>query len=55
MEQQSSISEWINIIGNFGFPITITLYLFFRFEKKIYKLEMAINELVNVIKKREEK
>lgn len=41
---------WITVIGNFGFPIAITIYLFIRFEKKIEKLEVVIIELSNVIK-----
>lgn len=43
-------SEWIMIIGNFGFPIAITIYLFIRFEKKIENLEVSINRLSEVIK-----
>lgn len=43
-------SEWIMIIGNFGFPIAITIYLFIRFEKKIENLELSINHLSEVIK-----
>ena len=44
------ISQWINIMGNFGFPIAITIYLFVRFEKKIDKLEVAITELGEIIR-----
>ncbi|WP_074432819.1 YvrJ family protein [Neobacillus jeddahensis] len=44
------MSQWITILGNFGFPIAITIYLFGRFEKKIDKLEMAITELGEIIK-----
>ncbi|MFK5709618.1 MULTISPECIES: YvrJ family protein [Lysinibacillus] len=43
-------SEWLTIIGNFGFPIAITIYLFIRFEKKIENLELSINQLSEVIK-----
>lgn len=50
MNPLSDLSDWISIIANFGFPIAITIYLFMRFEKKIDKLETAINELTNVIK-----
>ncbi|MFY0521060.1 YvrJ family protein [Lysinibacillus sp. UGB7] len=42
--------EWIMLIGNFGFPIAITVYLFIRFEKKIENLEISINHLSEVIK-----
>ena len=33
----SEPTDWIMIIGNFGFPIAITVYLFIRFEKKIIR------------------
>ncbi|MGX9134124.1 YvrJ family protein [Rummeliibacillus sp. JY-2-4R] len=36
---------WISILGNFGFPIAITFYLFLRFEKKFEKLEETIMNL----------
>lgn len=44
------LPQWISILGNFGFPIAITIYLFVRFEKKIDKLELAITELGEIIK-----
>ncbi|WP_035512872.1 YvrJ family protein [Halalkalibacillus halophilus] len=34
-----------DIIGNFGFPIAITIYLLVRFEKKIAELTSAIATL----------
>lgn len=43
-------SDVITIIGNFGFPIAITIYLFIRFERKIENLESSIIKLSNVIK-----
>lgn len=42
--------QWILILGNFGFPIAITIYLFLRFEKKIEKLEQVIIQLSDVIR-----
>lgn len=36
---------WVSLLGNFGFPIAITIYLFLRFEKKFEKLEDVILEL----------
>ncbi|MCM3006829.1 YvrJ family protein [Priestia koreensis] len=45
----TEMPEWIVMIGNFGFPIAITIYLFIRFEKKIEKLEVAITDLRQVI------
>jgi hypothetical protein len=44
------IPTWISIIGNFGFPIAITVYLFARFERKLDGLEKVILELSTVIK-----
>ncbi len=45
-----SIPIWISLIGNFGFPIAITVYLFVRFERKLSDLEKVILELSNGIK-----
>ncbi|MFJ8458939.1 MULTISPECIES: YvrJ family protein [Lysinibacillus] len=45
-----SVPIWISLVGNFGFPIAITVYLFIRFERKIDKLETVIMELSEVIK-----
>ncbi|MCM3740617.1 YvrJ family protein [Oceanobacillus luteolus] len=41
---------WVAIIGNFGFPIAITMYLFIRFEKKLGDLERVITNLSETIK-----
>ncbi|MEK5329948.1 MULTISPECIES: YvrJ family protein [unclassified Lysinibacillus] len=43
-------TDWIMIIGNFGFPIAITVYLFIRFEKKLENLELSIHKLSERIK-----
>lgn len=45
-----TVPLWVSLIGNFGFPISITVYLFIRFEKKIDALEIVIIELSTVIK-----
>lgn len=45
-----SIPVWISLIGNFGFPIAITIYLFIRFERKLDKLEAVITHLADGIK-----
>lgn len=42
--------EWILILGNFGFPIAITIYLFMRFEKKLEMLENVIIQLSETIR-----
>ncbi|OKP96767.1 YvrJ family protein [Paenibacillus sp. P46E] len=44
------ISVWVQIIGNFGFPVGVTLYLLIRFEKKIDVLSDTINKLIDVIR-----
>lgn len=41
---------WVAIIGNFGFPIAITIYLFIRFERKLGVLEKVITNLSETIK-----
>ncbi|MEB2280562.1 YvrJ family protein [Lysinibacillus xylanilyticus] len=45
-----NVPMWISLIGNFGFPIALTVYLFVRFEKKLDKLEATIMELSEAIK-----
>jgi hypothetical protein len=50
MDPGNELSVWFNVIGNFGFPIVITLYLLLRFEKKIENLEGAIQNLNEIIK-----
>lgn len=42
-----NIQMWINLIGNSGFPIAITIYLFVRFEKKMENLETVIIRRLN--------
>jgi Trk-type K+ transport system membrane component len=42
---------WVAIIGNFGFPIAITIYLFIRFERKLGELEKVITNLSESINK----
>ncbi|KIP19944.1 YvrJ protein family protein [Anoxybacillus ayderensis] len=37
--------EWVQVIGNFGFPVAITIYLLIRFEGKIDKLRESIDVL----------
>ena len=45
---------FVQLIGNFGFPIVITIYLLHRFERRLEALESAIDELsknISTIKK----
>lgn len=44
--------SWVVILGNFGFPIALAIYLLFRFEKKIEKLTEVIDQLKNTIKEK---
>lgn len=47
----NEIPMWTTILGNFGFPISITIYLFLRFERKLENLENVILQLAEVINK----
>jgi hypothetical protein len=42
-------TSFMQIIGNLGFPIAITIYLLHRFERKIEALEIAIENLAKVV------
>ena len=37
------MENFLTNIGNFGFPIAVAVYLLFRFENKIEKLETSIS------------
>ncbi len=43
------------LIGNFGFPIVVTIYLLYRFENKIESLESALRDLAEVVSSDKEK
>ncbi|MCM3174585.1 YvrJ family protein [Paenibacillus sp. MER 99-2] len=47
--------DFATLIANLGFPISITLYLLIRFEKKLSDLSEAINGLKNELQKNEKK
>lgn len=47
----SDPSFWIALLKDVSFPIFITVYLLFRFEKKISKLTKKIEELKDIVKK----
>lgn len=42
---------WVSILGNFGFPITIAVYLLIRFEKKIERLTGLIQDMQKGVRK----
>ena len=45
-----NIENIITSISNVGFPVVLSIFLLLRFEKKIYELTKAINELVVKLK-----
>jgi hypothetical protein len=42
-------NELLNMIGNMGFPIAVSVYLLVRLESKLEVLTSSINNLSNVI------
>lgn len=42
-------TDVFQLVGNFGFPIVITIYLLHRFEKKIENLEHVIQDLAKAV------
>lgn len=47
------IPQIVGILGNFGFPVLIAIYLLIRFEKRIEGLTEAINQLQQFMKTKE--
>ncbi|WP_078598485.1 YvrJ family protein [Evansella clarkii] len=45
-----TIPEWVKLLGNYGFPTVVALYLLVRFEKRIDRLTKAIHELILLYK-----
>lgn len=43
------MQDFFNIIGNFGFPVTVAGYLLFRFESKLEALTIINTQLNNEI------
>ncbi len=44
-------NDLLNMIGNLGFPIAVSVYLLVRLEGKLEVLTQSINNLSNVINK----
>ncbi|MDF2676116.1 MAG: hypothetical protein K0Q97_408 [Bacillota bacterium] len=44
------MNEFIQLIGNLGFPIAVTAYLLVRIETKLSQLTSSIHELTTAIK-----
>ena len=42
--------DWVNMIGQVGFPILVTLYLLHRMEKKLDQLSQSIQDLAMSLK-----
>lgn len=43
--------SFIQILGNFGFPIAIATYLLLRFEKRLESLKTSIDNLAQTFSK----
>lgn len=43
------LGDLVNLIGNVGFPIAVSIYLLVRIEGKMEVLTQSINNLSNVI------
>ncbi|MCA1065537.1 YvrJ family protein [Rossellomorea sp. AcN35-11] len=46
-------SVFVQLLGNFGFPIAVTLFLLVKLEKKLEQLELAIHALSKAYSKNE--
>ncbi|GGD23631.1 YvrJ family protein [Pontibacillus salipaludis] len=46
---------FIQLLGNFGFPIAVTMFLLVKFDKKLDKLEEAVYSLPQSADKLKEK
>ena len=44
------MTDFFQIISNFGFPVAVASYLLFRFEKKLEVLEKTNDDLVLQVK-----
>lgn len=49
------MNDFVNILGNFGFPIFLVVYLLGRFENLFKDMTNSINQLENTIIKHFEK
>lgn len=48
------MEELLSQIGNFGFPIILSMYLLIRIEEKIESLSTSIAHLSNVLEKQQD-
>ncbi|EKE31242.1 hypothetical protein MJ3_09738 [Salimicrobium jeotgali] len=47
-----NIPDWAVLLGNYGFPTLVAIYLLTRFEKRLDSLTTAIRILENVLEKK---
>ncbi|WP_243292816.1 YvrJ family protein [Bacillus sp. FJAT-47783] len=45
-----TVTEWLQVVNNVGFPMMMTFYLLFRFEKRIESLEDVMKQLEDRMK-----
>lgn len=50
MDEINNLQQIGNIIESIGFPVLVSIYLLYKFETRIKKLENSIEELNNGIK-----
>ncbi len=43
------VKDFVNLVANVGFPVTISAYLLIRLEKQIVSLSASINRLNTII------
>jgi hypothetical protein len=43
------VNELVNLFGNVGFPVAISVYILIRLEKNIANLTLSINKLNTII------
>lgn len=48
------MSEFFQIVSNLGFPIAVSCYLLFRFEKKLDKLEDTVKDMTRSVEENTE-
>ena len=46
------VPQIVTILGNFGFPVVVAIYLLVRFEKRIESLTEAITNLQQIMNKK---
>ncbi|WP_066367153.1 YvrJ family protein [Neobacillus fumarioli] len=50
----TDLPQWISILGNFGFPICISIYLLIRFENKLEHFGEILTQLAEMMKEKKE-